>query len=97
VLSGEELRLWGILGTVITGLLGVLGYGVRMLLQGRLIPVREHQRVIQVYETRNEELANRNKEWQDLYFQQVRLNSTLNEQLTTVLDSIRKAREAGAA
>jgi hypothetical protein len=75
----------------------VLGYGVRMLLQGRLIPVREHQRVIQVYETRNEELANRNKEWQDLYFQQVRLNSTLNEQLTTVLDSIRKAREAGAA
>ena len=53
--------------------------------------------MIQVYETRNEELANRNKEWQDLYFQQVRINSTLNEQLTTVLDSIRKAREAGAA
>lgn len=95
-MSGDELRVWAFLASVVTSLVALVLVGVRMLLKGRLIPVREHERIISIYQERNEELIKRNAEWQTLYFAQVGLNATLNGQLTEVLSSIRKAREAEA-
>lgn len=95
-MSGDELRLWALLGSVISGLLGLMLVGIRMLLKGKLIPIREHERIIAVYEERNQELIKRNAEWQTLYFAQVALNATLNGQVAEVLGGIRKAREAEA-
>jgi hypothetical protein len=68
-----------------------------MLLRGKLIPLHEHERVIKIYEERNTELVQRNAEWQSLYFAQVGLNATLNNQLGEVLSAVRKAREAETA
>jgi hypothetical protein len=93
--DADGLRLWVLLGGVVSSLVGLLLFGVRMLLKGKLIPVREHERVIAVYEERNQELIKRNAEWQTLYFAQVALNATLNGQVAEVLGGIRKAREAG--
>lgn len=93
----DELRLWALLASVGSGLVGLVLVGVRMLLKGKLIPVREHERIIAVYEERNQELIKRNAEWQTLYFAQVALNATLNGQVAEVLGGIRKAREAEAA
>lgn len=95
-MSGDELRVWAILGSVVGTLTGVVLLGVRMLLKGKLIPVHEHERIVAVYQQRNEELIERNAEWQSLYFAQVGLNATLNGQLTQVLSAIPKAREAEA-